>query len=207
MAATRLMALHQIRGRTIAESLKERMDYTENDLKTEEKKYISTYGCDIETADEKFLLSQSQYHNGVRDVRRKEIIAYQIRQSFKPGVVTPEKANEIGYELAMRFTKGKYAFTVCTHTDKAHIHNHIIFNAISMDGKKKFRNFYFSGIALRRISDIICFENGLSIIKRTPYKERKSKGRYPRKEHLPIRSWSLLRILKQSSWKEKAKDM
>ena len=183
MAATRLMALHQIRGRTIAESLKERMDYTENDLKTEEKKYISTYGCDIETADEEFLLSQSQYHNGVRDVRRKEIIAYQIRQSFKPGEVTPEKANEIGYELAMRFTKGKYAFTVCTHTDKAHIHNHIIFNAISMDGKKKFRNFYFSGIALRRISDIICFENGLSIIKRTLYKERKSKGRYSRKGH------------------------
>ena len=83
----------------------------------------------------------------------------------------------------MRFTKGKYAFTVCTHTDKAHIHNHIIFNAISMDGKKKFRNFYFSGIALRRISDILCFENGLSIIKRAPYKERKSKGRYSRKEH------------------------
>jgi hypothetical protein len=183
MAATRLMALHQIRGRTIAESLKERMDYTENDLKTEEKKYISTYGCDIETADEEFLLSQSQYHNGVRDVRRKEIIAYQIRQSFKPGEVTADKANEIGYELAMRFTKGKYAFTVCTHTDKAHIHNHIIINAISIDGKKKFRNFYFSGIALRRISDIICFENGLSIIKRTPYKERKSKGRYSRKGH------------------------
>lgn len=67
MAATRLMALHKIRGRTIAESLKERMDYTENDLKTEAKKYISTYSCDIETADEEFLLSQSQYHNGVRD--------------------------------------------------------------------------------------------------------------------------------------------
>ena len=55
------MALHIVRGRTIAESLKERMDYTENDLKTEEKKYISTYGCDIETADEEFLLSQQQY--------------------------------------------------------------------------------------------------------------------------------------------------
>ena len=183
MAATRLMALHIVRGRTIAESLKERMDYTENDLKTEEKKYISTYGCDIETADEEFLLSQQQYHNNVRDVRNKEIIAYQIRQSFKPGEITPDKANDIGYELAMRFTKGKYAFTVCTHTDKAHIHNHIIFNAISMDGKKKFRNFYFSGIALRRVSDILCAENGLSIIKPAPYAERKSQGRYSRKGH------------------------
>ena len=183
MAATRLMALHIVRGRTIAESLKERMDYTENDLKTEEKKYISTYGCDIETADEEFLLSQQQYHNNVRDVRNKEIIAYQIRQSFKPGEITPDKANDIGYELAMRFTKGKYAFTVCTHTDKAHIHNHIIFNAISMDGKKKFRNFYFSGIALRRVSDILCAENGLSIIKPAPYAARKSQGRYSRKGH------------------------
>lgn len=72
MAATRLMALHIVRGRSIAESLKERMDYTENDLKTENRKYISTYGCDIETADEEFLLSSQQYHNNVRDIRTKE---------------------------------------------------------------------------------------------------------------------------------------
>ena len=205
MAATRLMALHQIRGRTIAESLKERMDYTENDLKTEEKKYISTYGCDIETADEEFLLSQSQYHNGVRDVRRKEIIAYQIRQSFKPGEVTPEKTNEIGYELAMRFTKGKYAFTVCTHTDKAHIHNHIIFNAFSIDGKKKFRNFYFSGIALRRISDILCLENGLSVIKPAPYKERKSQGRYSRKGHFSDKRLEFLKDIEAKLMEGKGK--
>ena len=180
MAATRLMALHIVRDRTLAESLKERMDYTEDELKTEQKRYISTYGCDIETADEEFLLSHREYHANVRDIRKKEIIAYQIRQSFKPGEITPEKANEIGYELAMRFTKGDYAFTVCTHTDKKHIHNHIVFNAISMDGKKKFRNFYYSGMALRRISDILCFENGLSIIKPAPYAERKKKGRYSR---------------------------
>ena len=180
MAATRLMALHIVRDRTLAESLKERMDYTEDELKTEQKRYISTYGCDIETADEEFLLSHREYHANVRDIRKKEIIAYQIRQSFKPGEITPEKANEIGYELAMRFTKGDYAFTVCTHTDKKHIHNHIVFNAISMDGKKKFRYFYYSGIALRRISDILCFENGLSIIKPAPYAERKKKGRYSR---------------------------
>ena len=180
MAATRLMALHIVRDRTLAESLKERMDYTEDELKTEQKRYISTYGCDIKTADEEFLLSHREYHANVRDIRKKEIIAYQIRQSFKPGEITPEKANEIGYELAMRFTKGDYAFTVCTHTDKKHIHNHIVFNAISMDGKKKFRNFYYSGIALRRISDILCFENGLSIIKPAPYAERKKKGRYSR---------------------------
>ena len=180
MAATRLMALHIVRGRSIAKSLKERMDYTENEKKTEDGKFISTYGCDIETADEEFLLSHQQYHNNVRDIRKKEIIAYQIRQSFKPGEITPEKANEIGYELAMRFTKGHFAFTVCTHTDKKHIHNHIIFNAISIDGKRKFRDFYFSGIAVRRISDILCAEYGLSIIK--PDYSKKKDGHYTNKK-------------------------
>ena len=90
MAATRLMALHIVRDRTLAESLKERMDYTEDELKTEQKRYISTYGCDIETADEEFLLSHREYHANIRDIRKKEIIAYQIRQSFKPGEITPE---------------------------------------------------------------------------------------------------------------------
>lgn len=47
--------------------------------------------------------------------------------SFKPEEITPEKANEIGCQLAMNFTKGNHQFVVATHTDKAHIHNHIIF--------------------------------------------------------------------------------
>ena len=205
MAATRLMALHIVRDRTLAESLKERMDYTEDELKTEQKRYISTYGCDIETADEEFLLSHREYHANVRDIRKKEIIAYQIRQSFKPGEITPEKANEIGYELAMRFTKGDYAFTVCTHTDKKHIHNHIVFNAISMDGKKKFRNFYYSGIAVRRISDILCFENGLSIIKPAPYAERKKKGRYSRKGHFSDKRLEFLKDIEAKVQEGKGK--
>ena len=205
MAATRLMALHIVRDRTLAESLKERMDYTEDELKTEQKRYISTYGCDIETADEEFLLSHREYHANVRDIRKKEIIAYQIRQSFKPGEITPEKANEIGYELAMRFTKGDYAFTVCTHTDKKHIHNHIVFNAISMDGKKKFRNFYYSGIAVRRLSDVLCGENGLSIIKPAPYAERKKNGRYSRKGHFSDKRLEFLKDIEAKVQEGKGK--
>ena len=56
---------------------------------------------------------------------RGDVIAYQIRQSFKPGEITPEEANQVGYELAMSFTKGEHAFIVATHTDRAHIHNHV----------------------------------------------------------------------------------
>ena len=94
----------------------------------------------------------------------KEVIAYQIIQSFKPGEITPEKANELGYELAIRFTKGKHAFVVSTHTDKEHIHNHIIFNAFDLEGDRKFRDFLRSGRAVQKISDMICIENGLSVI-------------------------------------------
>lgn len=92
------------------------------------------------------------------------MIAYQIRQSFKPGEITPELANEIGYELGMRFTKGNHAFIVATHIDKAHIHNHIIYNSTSLDCTRKFRDFLGSGKAVRKISDRLCLEKGLSII-------------------------------------------
>ncbi len=62
-----------------------------------------------------------------------EVIAYQLRQSFKPGEVTPEEANKIGYELASRLLGGEYAFLVATHTDRKHIHNHIVFCATALD--------------------------------------------------------------------------
>ena len=72
--------------------------------------------------------------------------------------------NFIGYELALKFTKGNHGFIVATHIDKAHIHNHIIFNSTSLDCTKKFRDFLGSGRAIRKISDRICLENGLSIV-------------------------------------------
>ena len=64
----------------------------------------------------------------------------------------------------MSFTKGKYQFVVATHTDHAHIHNHIVFNSTSIDHTQKFRNFLGSSEAIRKISDKLCLENGLSII-------------------------------------------
>ena len=110
-----------------------------------------------------------------------EVIAYQIRQSFKPGEITPEEANRLGHELALRFTKGKYAFIVATHMDRAHVHNHIVFNSTSIDATRKFKNFWLSSFALQRVSDLICLENGLSVIAPKPYKERTKRTEYPRR--------------------------
>ena len=172
MAATRLIPLHANKGKTVARCLADRVDYSQNPEKTEDGKYISSYGCNPETADEEFLLSKRQYVQITGRESKKDVIAYQIRQSFKPGEVTPEEANQIGHELAMRFTKGAHAFIVATHTDQKHIHNHIIFNSTTLDCTRKFRDFYFSGIALRRISDLICLEHGLSVIKPKAYRDR-----------------------------------
>ena len=172
MAATRLIALHINKGRTIAQTLGDRTDYSENPAKTDGGKYITSYACAPQTADEEFLFSKRQYEYITGRQQKHDVIAYQNRQSFKPGEITPEEANRMGYELGMRWTKGKYAFIVCTHVDRAHIHNHIIYNSTSLDCTRKFRDFHLSGLALQRVSDRICLEHGLSIIEPKPKAER-----------------------------------
>ena len=95
---------------------------------------------------------------------------------------TAEEANKVGYELAMRFTKGKYAFIVATHTDREHIHNHIIYNSTALDSTRKFRDFLLSGLAVQRLSDLICLEHQLSVIEIKPYRERQKRTLYPPRE-------------------------
>lgn len=179
MAATRLIPLHLNKGKTVTDCLKERLDYAQNPLKTEDGEYVSSYQCDPRTAAMEFLLAKSEYDKKTGRSKKGDVLAYQIRQAFKPGEITPEEANRIGYELAMRFTKGKHAFTVSTHTDKKHIHNHIIFNSTALDCERKFRNFFLSAFALQRCSDLICFEHGLSIIEPKPYDDREKRTTYP----------------------------
>lgn len=181
MAATRLIALHINKGKTVAQCLADRTDYAMNAAKTEHGKYISAYECDPRTVDEEFLLSKREYEHITGRHQKHDVIAYQIRQSFKPGEVTPEEANQIGYELAMSWTKGKHAFIVATHTDRAHIHNHITYNSTSLDCTRKFKDFHLSGLALARLSDILCLEHRLSVITRKPYRERRKRTEYPHK--------------------------
>ena len=128
------------------------------------------------------MLSKRQYELVTGRRQKNDVIAYQIRQSFKPGEITAEEANKVGYELAMRFTKGKHAFVVATHTDRQHIHNHVIFNSTALDGSRKFRDFFFSALAVQRLSDLICLEHQLSIIEKKPYRERQKRIVYPPKE-------------------------
>lgn len=165
MATTRLMPLHIGKGRTVSTAIADIIDYTENPQKTDCGKFIYGYECDTRTADAEFVLSKQQYSRLTgRSRGSDDVIAYHVRQAFKPGEVTPEEANQIGRELAMKLTKGNNSFLVCTHIDKHHVHNHIIINSTNLDYKRKFRNFWGSSWAIRRISDKLCLEHGLSIV-------------------------------------------
>ena len=178
MAATRLIALHKNKGKTVAACLKSRTDYAQNPDKTENGELVSSYECSPLTVDQEFMLSKRQYELVTGRKQKNDVIAYQIRQSFRPGEITAEEANKVGYELAMRFTKGKYAFIVATHTDR----EHIIYNSTALDSTRKFRDFLLSGLAVQRLSDLICLEHQLSVIEIKPYRERQKRTLYPPKE-------------------------
>lgn len=182
MAATRLIPMHLQKGRSVGQCLKDRTDYAKNDLKTENGEFVSSYECNPDTVDLEFELTKNQYEiNTGRGLKDKDVIAYQIRQSFKPGEIAPEEANRIGYETAMRWTKGKHAFIVVTHVDKAHIHNHIVYNSTTLDATHKYQNFFLSSFALRRLSDLICLEHGMSVIPEKKPGQWQKRTTYPRK--------------------------
>lgn len=120
--------------------------------------------CDPHTVDAEFALSKRRYFHITGRTQKSDIIAYHFRQSFKPGEITPEEANKIGYEFASRLLKGKHAFIVATHIDKHHIHNHIIWNSTTLDCTRKYRNPIGSFRNIRKLSDLICVEHNLSTI-------------------------------------------
>ena len=160
-----MKSLHVNKGKSIAQTLADRTDYADNPEKTKNGELVTGFGCDPFVADEQFLLAKKEYEYITgRNQGAHNVLAYHIRQSFKPGEVSPEEANEIGRELAERFFKGKHAFIVATHIDKAHVHNHIIVNSTTLDCTHKFRDFIRSGRAVRRLSDLLCAEHGLSVI-------------------------------------------
>lgn len=178
MATTRLMPLHIGKDRSVSMAISNIIDYVENPYKTEKGQLVSSYGCKTRIADKEFLFAKKLYIQKTGRARgADDVIAYHLRQSFVPGEITPEEANRLGRELAMRFTKGKNAFIVCTHTDKHHIHKHVIISTVNLDYDRKFRNFWGSTKALRRLNDTLCFENGYSIVE-NPKRHGKSYNKW-----------------------------
>ena len=199
------MPLHVGKGRNISTAISDIIDYVENPQKTDFGKFIYGYECDTRLADAEFLLSKRQYANLTgRNQGADDVIAYHLRQAFKPGEVTPEEANQIGRELALKLTKGNHAFVVCTHVDKHHVHNHIIINSTTLDCQKKFRNFWGSTWAIRQMNDKLCLEHGLSIVE-NPKPSREHYGTWLGNKKQPSFQ-EQIRIAIDAALEEKPKD-
>ena len=142
----------------IKSTLKAAIDYICNPEKTDGKLLVSAYGCAAETADIEFSWTRRHAIDKGTNLGRHLI------QAFQPGEVTPEQAHEIGMELAKEILGGKYEFVLTTHIDKDHVHNHLIFNAVSFADHKHYHSNKRSYHDIRRISDRLCKEHGLSVI-------------------------------------------
>ena len=167
MSISNIYPRKTMKNRTRLQSMVKPHKYDQKSEKTQGGELVSSYMCSPETAAEEFEISKELYYHltGRSQPKSRDILMYRIIQSFKPGEVTPEQANEIAYELAMKFTGGQHQFVVATHTDRAHIHTHIEFNSTNLDCNGKF-HVQQSARVLQRLNDEICREHGLSIIEK-----------------------------------------
>ena len=166
-------------------NLKAALDYIENPDKTDDKMLVSSFGCSYETADIEFQMLLDQAF------KKGNNLAHHLIQAFEPGETTPEQAHEIGRQLADEVLQGKYPYVLTTHIDKGHLHNHIIFCAVDMVQQRKYISNRRSYAYIRRTSDRLCKENGLSVVK-----PGKDKGK-------SYAEWDSQR--KGKSWKAKLK--
>ena len=148
-------------------TLKKALDYICNPEKTDGALLIHSYGCSPETADMEFEWTRQKASEPGPHLARHLI------QSFAPGETTPEQAHEIGKQLADEVLGGRFEYVLTTHTDRNHIHNHIIFCDVSfVDYRHSHVNRRWNN-RTRRISDRLCEEHGLSVI---PPNENKGKS-------------------------------
>ena len=177
MAISNILPRKIMRNRTRKQSMAERHDYNQKAEKTQDGELVSSFMCSPETAAEEFEISKQLYYQitGRSQPKGRDVLMYRVIQSFKPGEVSPEEANRIGYELAMKFTGGQHQFVVATHVDKAHIHTHIEFNSANLSCDGKFRDVKQSAMVLRRLNDELCRAHGLSVIENPKPSAKKQK--------------------------------
>ncbi len=146
---------------TIHTTLLKALKYVENPKKTNEKILISSNKCNQnENIAIKEMRELKKFHE-----KEDGIQGFHFIQSFKKGEVSEEEAHQIGKEWAAKFLDDNYQYILSTHTDRDHIHNHIVINSVGLNGKK-YNSCINEREDIRRYSDLVCLEHGLSIIER-----------------------------------------
>lgn len=197
--------------------------YILNPDKTDNLKLVSDFGMSnyldfpshaemVEMYNVNFSNNDKLYEsrNDLQEKHQQTIHAHYLIQSFSPeDNLTPEEINRIGYEIMMELTGGRFKFIVATHTDKDHVHNHILINAIDRNSDKKLIWNYALERNLRMISDRISKVTGAKIIeKRYSYRDYKKYRESSHKFELKQRLYFLLQQSKSfDDFLEKAKQL
>lgn len=152
------MAITKV-AKNVTHDLDKVINYVKNGEKTENGILISALNCLPENAYKQMMMIKRNYH------KEGGILAYHYIQSFNGNrEVTPDKANDIGLELANELFGDKYQVLVCTHVNKENTHNHILINSVAIDDGKKYHNGNFEIALFRQVSDELCRKYGLSIV-------------------------------------------
>ena len=146
----------------IYKSLHNTIEYAKADFKTEKQFYVSGVNCTSKNALQEMILTKKHFG------KEKGILAYHGFQSFAEGEVTAEQAHQIGVKLAEELWGDKYEVIVATHLNTKHYHNHFVLNSVSFVDGKKYINNRENYAMMRKISDELCREYGLSVIEEKP---------------------------------------
>ncbi|HFU9404024.1 TPA: SAG1250 family conjugative relaxase [Streptococcus agalactiae] len=181
MVVTKHFAVH---GNKYRKSL---IKYILNPAKTDQLKLVSDFGMsnylDFPNYEEIVEMYQANFVNNDRlydsrndrqQIKQNKIHAHHLIQSFSPeDNLTPEEINRIGYETIKELTSGNFRFIVTTHTDRLHVHNHILINSVDLNSHKKLKWDYAQERNLRMISDRLSKEAGAKIITPNRYSHEK----------------------------------
>lgn len=179
-------------------SLHNVIEYAEADYKTEKQFYVSGLNCSPETALEEMIITKKQFN------KTNGILGFHAFQSFKEGEVTPEQAHAIGVKLAEEMWGDRFEVVVSTHLNTNHYHNHFVINSVSFVDGKRYYDKRETYAELRRISDSICEEYGLSVLKEKACRNSKinyanySKGTIERNNYYTIAKEDLDRAISQA---------
>ncbi len=138
------------------------IEYAKSDFKTEKQLYVTGINCNSKTAFKEMILTKKSFG------KEKGILGYHGFQSFAEGEVTAKQAHEIGVKLAEELWGDKFEVIVSTHLNTNHYHNHFVLNSVSFIDGEKYRNDRRTYALMRKTSDDLCIEYGLSVIKEKP---------------------------------------
>ncbi len=156
--------------RYLDSDLYDTLKYAANDAKTDRTMFVAGINCSKQNAYGEMVAVQKRFGN------RGSVVAYHGIQSFRAGEATPEMAFEIGKETARRMWGDRYQVLVTVHLNTENIHCHFVVNPVSFKDGSKFQNKIGDHKELRKISDAICREHGLSVLENSDFYKHEKKA-------------------------------